>query len=272
MRRRTKNLDLHLSLPRDQFVGTPNPEQRDWLISRSVDELVQQLEHLDDLARGVTLGPTRHAIAGEWSESTALYAGGELLIEGQQVMQDWEAPMMQAMARRVSRKGADVLEVGFGLGLSAAAIQAADPRSHTIIEFNEQVADHADQWLVEHYPGRDIEVLRGHWQERAAECGDFDGIFWDAFPTSEVEFEEYVLRDSAVAEAFFATAAAHLRPGGSFTYYTNEIDSLSRNHQRALLRYFDSFTVEVIKDLVPPQDCEYWWFDRMAIVTARSHG
>ncbi|NIP94473.1 MAG: class I SAM-dependent methyltransferase, partial [Akkermansiaceae bacterium] len=58
------------------------------------------------------------------------------------------------------------------------------------------------------------------------------------YPLTEEEFVNYVAQSSTFAEHFFDTAAAHLRPGGVFTYLTNEIDSLSRAHQRALLKRF----------------------------------
>ncbi|MBF9069815.1 O-methyltransferase [Streptacidiphilus fuscans] len=268
MLRRNPNYSLELVLRRDAYIDTPSPEQRRWLVDQCLKECVQQLDHNDEIAHRFVSGSVRHGIDGEWRGSEANYTGSDLLIEGQQVMQDWEAPLMRRMAQRVAGCGGDILEVGYGLALSAEAIQACSPRSHTIIEYNHEVYRKALRWRADR-PDSDIEIVHGPWQQRMPELGDFDGIFWDAFPTSEAEFEQYVLRDSAVAEAFFAAAAAHLRPGGCFTYYTNELDSLSRHHQRALLRYFDSFSVEVVDGLQPPPDCEYWWMDRMALVVAR---
>jgi hypothetical protein len=59
-----------------------------------------------------------------------------------------------------------------------------------------------------------------------------------------------------------------LRPGGVFTYYTNEIDSFSRAHQRLILRYFTSLSLSVVHDLAPPADCNYWWADSMVVARA----
>ena len=63
----------------------------------------------------------------------------------------------------------------------------------------------------------------------------FDGIFFHTYPLNEAEFVEQVAQSSTFAEHFFPVAAEHLNPGGVFTYLTNEIDSFSRPHQRALL-------------------------------------
>ena len=267
MLRRYKDFTIEVNLNRGSFINAPRPEQRRWVVHRAVDELAEQLRHLDVIAPDFVDGTTRGEISAEWHDSSADYVDGQLIIEGQQVMQDWEAELMRRMAERVGATHGDILEIGFGLGLSATFIEEQGVRSHTIVEFNEEVLKKASAWAAER-PDRDIELLQGHWQAVLPQLGDFDGIFWDAFPTSEDEFDQYVLRDSTVAEAFFCEAAAHLRAGGVFTYYTNERESLSRRHQRSLLRYFSSFSVEVVDGLVPPPDCQYWWTDRMTVVTA----
>jgi len=268
MRRKYKDISLQLDFARESFIAAPRPEQRQWVTNRAVDELIEQLRYLDVVAPRYVGGATRREIpTGEWSGSTADYSQQELIIEDQQVMQDWEIPLMRRMANIAACGHGDVLEVGFGLGLSATFMQEAGVTSHTVVEYNEQVAAVARAWAAKR-PDADITIVRGSWQEVVPSLGLFDGIFWDAFPTSEAEFDQYVLRDSTFAEAFFPLAAAHLRPGGVFTYYTNERESLSRRHQRSLLRYFRSFRLEVVAGMAPPPDCEYWWTDRMCVVTA----
>ncbi len=268
VRRNLRDVSVLVDFKRSQYIDAPRDEQRHWVTNRAVDELVEQLRHLDLTAPRYVGGNSRSLIEpGEWSDSAATYVDGELLIEGQQVMQDWEAPLMRRMAEVVAESHGDVLEIGFGLGLSAGFIEECGVASHTIVEFNEEVANVARSW-AEGRPDSDIVIVDGSWQEQATRLGMFDGVFWDAFPTSEAEFDQYVLRDSTVAESFFPFAAAHLRDGGVFTYYTNERDSLSRRHQRSLLRYFSSFAVEVVDNLRPPDDCEYWWTDRMCVVKA----
>jgi len=46
---------------------------------------------------------------------------------------------MEAMARVVTETCGDVLEVDFGMGVSAFYIQAMGVKSHTIIEYNQVV-------------------------------------------------------------------------------------------------------------------------------------
>jgi len=266
--RKLRDVSVTVNFKRPSYIDAPRAEQRHWVTNRAVDELVEQLRHLDIIAPRYVGGRSRREIdPGQWPGSVATYVDGELLIEDQQVMQDWEVPLMRRMAEVVAATHGDVLEIGFGLGLSAGFIEDSGVASHTIVELNAEVAEVARAWAAAR-AGSDVVVLQGGWQEQTHRLGLFDGVFWDAFPTSESEFDQYVLRDSTVAESFFSFAAAHLRPGGVFTYYTNERDSLSRRHQRNLLRYFSSFGVETVGGLRPPDDCEYWWTDSMCVVRA----
>ena len=53
-----------------------------------------------------------------------------------------------------------------------------------------------------------------------------------------------------------------------FTYFSNEIDSLGRGHQRALFKHFSSVSLKMI-DLELPNDIkDTWWADSMVIVKA----
>ena len=52
-------------------------------------------------------------------------------------MEDWQTPLMKAMARHVTESHGDVLEVGFGRGVSAELIQRLGVASHTIVEPND---------------------------------------------------------------------------------------------------------------------------------------
>ncbi|HET8796435.1 MAG TPA: class I SAM-dependent methyltransferase [Thermoanaerobaculia bacterium] len=259
--------EVSLHVGDDQFIATSDPGQRNWVVTRALEELVDDLQHLDAISRSFVSGSERKQIADEWAKSQAQYDDTQLIIDGQQVMQDWERPYMEAMAKVVTETHGDVLEIGFGMGISASYIQAMGVRSYTVIECNEGVMRQFEQWKGR-YPGRDIRLVEGKWQDVIDTLGLYDGIFFDTYPLSEEEFERYVVRDVTFAQHFFAAAARHLRPGGIFTYYSNEIDSVSRRHQRALLELFSSITFSVCRPLFPPADCNYWWAESMVVTKA----
>jgi guanidinoacetate N-methyltransferase len=237
------------------------------VLHRALDELADDLVALDRVARRFVAGSERRAMADGWSASRAEYDSAQLVIQGQQVMQDWERPLMEAMARIAAASGGDVLEVGFGMGISATYLQDLGVRSHTIIECNEDVIRHFEAWRAG-YPDRDIRLLRGRWEDVVDRLGAYDSVVFDTYPTDEEEFVERVLDDVTFAQHFFPVAAGCLAEGGVFTYYTNEIDSFSRRHQRLVLERFRSLELSVVRPLAPPADCNYWWADAMVVVKA----
>ncbi len=267
MIQRFPEFEIFLRLLDKEFIRPPQEHQKHWLLQRALDEFDNDLRHLDAVSRRFVTGSPRVRMQHNWGTSRARYNDTQLVIEDQQVMQAWERPLMQAMADVVTETHGDILEVGFGMGISATYIQERDVRSHTIIEYNDDVVATCQQWMSR-YPERDIRLMHGKWQDVVDQLETYDGVFFDAYPLSEDEFQRAILNSITFAEAFFSTAAALLRSGGIFTYFTSEIDSLSRRHQRLIFKYFSSFTLSVVRSLVPPDDCNYWWADSMAVVKA----
>jgi amino acid adenylation domain-containing protein len=269
MIRRHPEFEHFLRFADDEFIRPPNDNQRNWILHRALEEFADDLRHLHEVSKRFVTGSERPEMSDGWSQSEAEYDDSQLVIQGQQVMQDWERPMMKAMAEIVCETRGDVVEVGFGMGISASAIQDNHPRSHTIIEFNENVIRRFETWRRQ-YPDSDIRLVRGKWQDAVAELetNRYDGVFFDTYSSDEDEYLNDVLNGITFAESFFPTAAALLRTGGVFSYYTNEIDSFSRRHQRLIFEHFDSFNLSVVRSMTPPDDCNYWWADSMAVVKA----
>jgi spermidine synthase len=200
-------------------------------------------------------------------ENDAQYNESELIISDQEVMQDWEYSLMHNLADKVTSKGGDILEVGFGMGISASKIIENDINSYTVIECNPTVIDQFQSWK-ERYPHKKINVIVGRWQDVINQLEQYDGIIFDAYPIDETDWFENALNSCSYAEQFFEIAATHLRKDGVFTYYTGEIDSISNEHQRQLFRHFCQINISVQPNLHPPIDCTYWWNNKMAVVSA----
>ena len=265
-RRRNRGIEIMIRADSTAVV-TPSPAQRRWWIDRTGEETLADLEHLDALASTLVPGSTRPVIDGRLNTSGAKLNADSLIIQGQQVMQAWERPLMEAMAAIAAASHGDVLEIGFGLGLSATFLQVTGIRSHTIVESNDEVCAMARRWR-DQYPDRDIRIVHSTWQDAMAALAQFDAILFDAYPQDEPDFAETAIKSVTFAENFFQPAAERLRPNGVFTYYTNEIDTFSRRHQRAILKHFRSLTISVVRGLQPPPDCHYWWADSMVVVGA----
>jgi guanidinoacetate N-methyltransferase len=183
------------------------------------------------------------------------------------IMEDWQLPLMEAMATIAARAGGDVLEIGFGRGVSAQMIQSHGVRSHTIVECNASVLDRFASWRAT-LPERDIRVVPGLWQDVIDTLGAFDAVFFHTYALDEEEVAELVAGSVTFAAHFFPVAAAHLRPGGVFTYLSNEIDTLSRAHQRLLFEHFRSIRMERVALTLPPDVRDAWWADGMVVVEA----
>ena len=56
-----------------------------------------------------------------------------------EVMMDWEDEIMSASAAYACQNGGDILEIGFGMGISAGYIQSHSINSHTICENHPQI-------------------------------------------------------------------------------------------------------------------------------------
>ncbi len=265
----TRDYRILLELLRDTYIRTPNPWQREWLINKIVREVTWDLEYLNGLAPRLVPGKRRASADLEWPEHAEIvYAGGQLRIGDLTVMEDWQTKLMRRLAEIVTRHHGDVLEVGFGLGLSATAIQEFGARSHTIVECNAAIVDRFTRWKSDHTAAR-IQLLEGRWQDCVDRLGEYDGILFDIYPLTKAEMFKAVVQDVTLAQPFFDVAARHLAPGGVFTYFTAELDSLSREHQRLLLQRFSSVTISIIDGLSPQEDSQIWWAPTMAIVEAR---
>ena len=86
----------------------------------------------------------------DWASLKVELTDVELLIGGWQVMQRWEEPLMRVLATEVTRNGGDILEVGFGVGISATAIMESGCASYTVIEAHPVVAQAARDWGERH--------------------------------------------------------------------------------------------------------------------------
>jgi SAM-dependent methyltransferase len=258
---------IRVTIDNSEFIRAGGSDAlRSWFMYRLLSETVADLEAIDSAKKSFIAGSDRPLInEAPWTSAAADYTEDELIIAGQQVMQAWEAPLMSEMAEITAHGHGDVLEVGFGMGISATMIQEYGVSSHTIIELNDNVLQRAEEWRSKR-PDADIRLVHGSWEDTVASLGKYDAVFYDVYPVSDLEVAQ--LAQIPFPADFFVAAKKLLRPNGVFTYYTNEIDTLSRWHQRHLLENFRSFKVQVVRNLNPPPDCHYWWAPSMAVVSA----
>ncbi|WP_281930864.1 class I SAM-dependent methyltransferase [Roseibium album] len=93
------------------------------------------------------------------------------------VMHEWERPLMQKCAELMSVHNSDLLEIGFGMGISATSFQEAGPRKHTIIEPHPEIYKTAIYWADSF--STDIRIIKGTWQDCVEDLGTFDAVYFD---------------------------------------------------------------------------------------------
>ena len=95
-----------------------------------------------------------------------------------EVMMDWEDPLMSASAAYACENGGDILEIGFGMGISAGYIQSHSISSHTIVENHPQIITKAQEWAS----GKsNVTIVTGSWYDVKDSLSTYDGIFYDTF-------------------------------------------------------------------------------------------
>lgn len=92
------------------------------------------------------------------------------------IMHSWEDELMRLKAEFVCENGGDILELGFGMGISANYIQQHDINSHTICEIHPQVIDELNKWKNDK---SNVIILEGDWYENISRMNKYDGILFD---------------------------------------------------------------------------------------------
>ncbi|MEM6498092.1 MAG: thioesterase domain-containing protein, partial [Pseudomonadota bacterium] len=255
---RAPNYEISIEFSSHGFIDAPSEAQRDWLVQRRLQETSREFEHLTARAHEMVR-----------ADGSIDIDGRELApVSGEEIMEDWQIPVMQGMADLTARPGTDILEIGFGRGVSAEMIQQRSVRSHSIVECNPHVVGDFERWR-DTRPDHDIRMIEGRWQDVTDRLGQYDGILFHTYPLDDDEMVQNLAAYSTFAEQFFPVAATALRPGGVFTYFTNEADSISRPHQRALLDHFDGFQMSRLDALeIPENSADAHWYTSIVLIQA----
>tara|TARA_R110001583_G_scaffold10873_1_gene49835 strand:+ start:121 stop:699 length:579 start_codon:yes stop_codon:yes gene_type:complete len=131
----------------------------------------------------------------------------------QEVMGSWEDPLMKRHAEVACENGGHILEIGFGMGISADYIQQQNPDSHTIIESHPQIIEKLKVWADDK---PNVIIIEGRWHDVTGSLGIYDGIFYDTFG------------DKKLSE--FKDACEQLTKSGSIITFWNHYGVMERSN------------------------------------------
>jgi len=110
-----------------------------------------------------------------FTETEIYFGEGE---EKKEVMMGWEDSIMEISANYICENGGDILEIGFGMGISADYIQANSINSHTIVENHPQIIEKAKTWAADK---PNVTIVEGDWYALKDTLPTYDGIFYDTY-------------------------------------------------------------------------------------------
>ena len=111
------------------------------------------------------------------------------------IMDSEETPLMKRFSEIVTSNGGDILEIGFGMGISADFIYNSKIDSYTCIEIHPRIYQMALEWAKDK---PNATILHGNWIDVIPKIQEkFDGIFMDTFEYTNYEKFESVCKSVA---------------------------------------------------------------------------
>ena len=187
----------------------------------------------------------------EWKDARATFTEEKLEILDRPVMEKWEEPYMKELANIVTSNGGKILEVGFGMGISARYIQEHEIEEHIIIEANADVFVKLEEFAQQ--AKHKVTPIFGFWQDVVDSLPNdsFDGILFDLAPITEDQL--------IVPNYYYYVEYAYrlLKKGGVFSHFMNKIEI--KPDYRQILNQAGFFSISgTLCSVNPPKDCLYW--------------
>ncbi|RFD27451.1 hypothetical protein CER19_18310 [Pseudomonas sp. GL93] len=179
----------------------------------------------------------------DYLATEAVYTGDSLRIGDEYVMHEWERPLIRRMVEDLKLTPDDhLLEIGFGMGISASILQEFGPASHTIVEPHPQVLVQAERWKGTR---TNIQLHSGYWQQLDAGPQRYSAIFFDPFADDMAAVDDENLRFLKFA------AQSLLGDGGRLALFCIR-PLLPREYQRVMFEHYRR--VEISSVQVAPRD------------------
>ena len=104
-------------------------------------------------------------------------------------------------------KPKNILEIGFGMGISAGYMHSHSINSHTIVENHPEIIPKAQAWAS----GKsNVNIVTGSWYSVRNNLSTYDGIFYDTFGDQDMN-------------KFSSSLSSLVKEGAKVTWWNNEL-------------------------------------------------
>jgi hypothetical protein len=191
------------------------------------------------------------------------YTPKGLLIGGNTVVQYWERPVQERLAKVALRAGTKILEIGYGLGMCATELARGNTARHCLVEVHPAIAAAAATALS----GHAVEVILGCWPDVVIGSPHFDAVIFDAYPLLDQEYDGSVSQTIAFVRPALTAGATYLNRGGKFLFI-DFTQQLEHSHTwRAIWPHAYRKAEYVAVPVAIPSECTYASGNSAVIVT-----
>src|ERR671912_2038270 len=110
--KRTEDFEIVLEIKSEDFIRPPRDAQRNALLNNALSEFSDNLQALDKSAARFVPGKPQIFLDDRTQK----------ILSAEEIMEEWQIPLMRAMAELVTETHGDILVIGFGCGVSATLI------------------------------------------------------------------------------------------------------------------------------------------------------
>ncbi len=192
----------------------------------------------------------------DWTTEPAIYSETGLVIKNLSIVENWEKPIQEILAKSVIKSSQDViLEIGYGLGFASQAVVKSNPLHHILIEAHPSIAEKAKRELP-----ANVSVIVALWQNAiyTFKESSFDGVIFDAYPLDDFQFFDGTPESTLeYVKPFLKRASKLLKSGGllSFLDFSCQIDTLKEFQGLVKSNYSQYKIINV--PLIIPGSCTY---------------
>ena len=191
----------------------------------------------------------------QWLTMIPQYDSVGLSIGNHSIVERWEQPIQETLAELVCQcQSPKILEIGYGLGLSAIAVSRFNPSLHLIVEAHPIIAANAIKQLP-----KTSRLLIDFWERviHNLQTASFNGIIFDAYPITTTPFDGSAEGTFQHVKPFILEGERLLPEGGKLVFidFSLKVTALE-GFQSIIHTIFSKLHVKSVALNIPPV-CSY---------------